>query len=978
MPFGPNTLTTKSLGGSESSALLLADALAQRGHSVELYCELPPPGEPDHWPSGKIADNGVRFIALQQFPEMNAQSPVDLLIVVRDPGLAILHSAARKKVLWMHDIATKKGMGAAFGQMSWAIDEVWTVSEWHRQQVHKATEYPLENIFALRNGIAKQEVLDLGLGRTPRQLFYAARPERGLDNLIKPGGIMDNLPDFHLKVAMYQHFPDHMKGYYEQVFRRMAEMPNVEYVGGLSNKDVRQLLHDSEAYIYPTQFEETSCILAREAIEQRCPLFTTRVGALPETVQDCGVYFEDYLRDFGIPEPEKGSPGWCKLFASFVREGLAIPEVLKSIDINQGMRDDLYWDGVAEMIETRAPDNASAKLFSVAWSMVEDGDVIAAKAFIDNNDRAYDSFTAKLRGDLDTLYPFLLDPTDPGYVSLADYYDKIYSGKAASARSECHYQEDFSGGARLEAIALQLAELPDGQRIVEFGCGPGHLLAPLAKKFPQHEFFGIEISETAVRVLNEGAAQRARTNLSAIQGDEMATLQFSQAFDFAICSEVLEHVPQPWKTAEFVEAMVKPGGRCLFTTPYGPWEPMTFRVKGQWEERAHIWLLDRPALREMFEHKQEKRLLTAVRKPEEGPMLPYGRLAGQYIFSYEADHTPIKPIDVENKWKTHNVRQTCAAAIIAMNNEDTILRCLESIAEKVQIIQIAHGPSTDRTREIIDQFAEDHKHVQVRVIDVPQIKVYEYGFDDARNASAQGLNAVVDWILWIDTDEFLSGDFTPFLRNNDLDAYIIPQHHHTCEPRGAPPQVDHPARLFKTTRGYRAIGHIHEHFELPEGGPGRAYELPGVDIAHTGYVNEEVRQVRFHRNFAFLQWDHQDEKPRKLHYFLWFRDLIHWMRIHARENRPEMARQLAEEAISYYNANWETMSAFGPGFAMSQQYLNEAYQYLGRGVPIAVTVRFADRAAEIGTRFESYDQLERLVKFLVEPELKDRQSQYYG
>jgi hypothetical protein len=58
-------------------------------------------------------------------------------------------------------------------------------------------------------------------------LIYAARPERGLDNLIQPGGVMDHLPEYHLTVCMYEHFPDHMRGYYEQIRKRMKEMPNV-------------------------------------------------------------------------------------------------------------------------------------------------------------------------------------------------------------------------------------------------------------------------------------------------------------------------------------------------------------------------------------------------------------------------------------------------------------------------------------------------------------------------------------------------------------------------------------------------------------------------------------------------------------------------------------------------------------------------------------------------------------------------------
>jgi hypothetical protein len=41
MPFGPNTPSCKSLGGSETAALMLAKALGARGHDVAMFCNLP-------------------------------------------------------------------------------------------------------------------------------------------------------------------------------------------------------------------------------------------------------------------------------------------------------------------------------------------------------------------------------------------------------------------------------------------------------------------------------------------------------------------------------------------------------------------------------------------------------------------------------------------------------------------------------------------------------------------------------------------------------------------------------------------------------------------------------------------------------------------------------------------------------------------------------------------------------------------------
>jgi hypothetical protein len=132
-----------------------------------------------------------------------------------------------------------------------------------------------------------------------------------------------------------------------------------------------------------------------------------------------------------------------------------------------------------------------------------------------------------------------------------------------------------------------------------------------------------------------------------------------------------------------------------------------------------------------------------------------------------------------------------------------------------------------------------------------------------------------DWVFWIDTDEYLVGNFRRYIRNNHLQSYMIHQHHFTVEPRGNPTQMDRPARLFRTDQQIKFRGHIHEHAEVPEGGPGRAYLLPDVDVAHTGYQNEAVRKGRFERNWPFLEWEHKEGGDRKLNHFLWLRDLIH-------------------------------------------------------------------------------------------------------
>ncbi len=965
MSFGPNTPQYRSLGGSETAALMLGKALAARGHEVSLFCNLQKDG-PDAFAGGK-ADDGVFYHHLDSYATYATGIQHDLLIAVRDPRFVTLPTQSKKRVLWMHDIATKRGMQRALDQMAWCFDEIWTVSEWHRKQVHEATGYPLHSIKALRNGIVPVPDIEKGM-KFPKQLIYAARPERGLENLVKEGGVMEHLPEYKLKVAMYEHFPEEMRPFYEMLFKRIAALPNVELIGGKSQPQLRQIIADSEAYIYPTQFEETSCILARECIEQQVPFLTTKEGALPETLGDCGIFFEDWDRYQKHPDGVRfnpwnpGSQLWCQKFADFVRDTLTSTAVVLP-KIRMSKRTDLYWDGVAEMVEANAAP-APSPLFSRMWSLIQDGDIIPARALMKASPcPPWTEPIASLYQELVGCYGFLEG-------DMAKYYEDSYTKKQGTPEDELIFRLDTNTTKRWIAIADQIRQLPPGSRVLEYGCGPGHVLAPLAKEFPLIDFVGIDYSVSAIHILNEGAVKNGLSNLIA---DCSFNHYPNYPFDAVICTEVLEHVIEPWNILQDVERFVKPGGKVIVTCPRGPWEPKSYERAGHWGERFHLWSIDQMMFKQMTGDKPNQQFLHL----HDG-MDQYMRVIGHTVMTYNADHKPISPVDPLEKTNRAWTRQTCAACVIAYNNEDTILKMLNSLDKKVQFIQIALGPCTDKTRTFILDWFRDRPWMRFKIIDVPKIEPHKFGFDDARNTSFADIGKDFDWFLWIDTDEYLAGHPSKYLSNSALDGYMIAQHHFTVEPRGKAPEIDRPARLCRTTRGYSAKGHIHEHFEVSEGGPGMCQMLPDVDIGHPGYVNEETRRARFLRNYPFLEWDHETGGDRKLHKFLWFRDIIHRMRFKMMENAPvPVVRQLAEDAIAYYNANVEDMSAFGPGIYMSVAYLSEAYRVLGRGVFMKFSLGFDDRGTQLEGVFETPEQFYRVIRQLIDPEFKDRQSKYY-
>jgi 2-polyprenyl-3-methyl-5-hydroxy-6-metoxy-1,4-benzoquinol methylase/glycosyltransferase involved in cell wall biosynthesis len=989
MHFASDTVEKQSLGGSETACLMVAREMKKRGHIVTVFTPLPGEDRPDHHVSGQVGSDGVRYVDLDHYAGFVSNTEIDLLIAMRDPRFVATTSQAKKRVLWCHDVATHRGYATMFSDVQWTWDEIWCVSKWHAKQINEVTGYPLDNIVPFRNGIVPVDI-DPPPFRSDRQLVFAARPERGLLNIIDKDGIAGLLPEYTFDIAMYANFPEHMRDFYAYIGQCVEQNPNVNQPRNYHQHGMRQLLSGCRAYVYPTQFEETSCILARECIEQRTPFLTTKKGALPETLKKCGVFFEDYLAKQGLKEPQPEGTEWRKLFAEFVRWALESEEgrevVRKSVEAME-KRKDLYWGGVAkQMLKHAEPKEGT--VFSRAWSLIQDGDVIPAYRYLQHKQitEGLNWATESLLDEIETLYPFILDESDPRYQTLSDYYQMFYAEKANELQVNemgllsCSYSPRYSG------IKQEIAKLPPGSTVYEYGAGEGHVIVNLANEFPAIQF--VAFDQVHENIKRHGMYDGERPNLVSYHADtpeEAFSKVERREADAVLCVEVLEHCPDTFSVADGVESMVKKGGRVIITTPVGNWEVHTTHYKpGQWELRNHIWHYTKSMYREMFQGKPNSQMMYLAATLDGNDEWAIGNM----FFAYDADHNPVKRIDPLDKAREARVRQTCSAAIIAYNNESTIKRTLDSLNLKVQAIRIAHGPSTDDTLAVIEKWKEEHPWCRVQVVNAPRIqapKKYggtadegeEFGFDDARNLSIQGLDKTSEYMLWIDTDEYLVGHIGKYLRNNCLDGYLIPQHHFTVEPRGGPTQIDRPARLIKTDRGYQAKGHIHEHFEVPVGGPGVCCQLGDVDLGHMGYENETVRRARFSRNYPFLEWDHETGPDRNLHPFLWFRDIIHRMRYAEQEGRSDVAHELALEGENYYNEHQREMENYGAGVQMALQYLTEVRRVLGKGVEMKIAFAMEDRSAELASRFESAEEIAKLINRLVGPEIKTRTSRYF-
>ncbi len=82
-------------------------------------------------------------------------------------------------------------------------------------------------------------------------------------------------------MSVYQVRPE--EDQFRELYNQCHSTAGVDYIGGIGQSRLAKELAGASALAYPSTFAETSCIAVLEAMALGASVFTTRLGALPET-----------------------------------------------------------------------------------------------------------------------------------------------------------------------------------------------------------------------------------------------------------------------------------------------------------------------------------------------------------------------------------------------------------------------------------------------------------------------------------------------------------------------------------------------------------------------------------------------------------------------------------------------------------------------------------------------------------------------
>jgi 2-polyprenyl-3-methyl-5-hydroxy-6-metoxy-1,4-benzoquinol methylase len=824
---------------------------------------------------------------------------------------------------------------------------VIVLSRYMREQYAGIFGLREEDFFLSRNGV------DLGLfqalsprmsSRDRRKLIFAARPERGLDVLLRH--IMPRLlaadPRFRLYIAGYDHDVPALHNMYRQCHQLAAAFGDrVVHLGGLPKAKLYEHYLTAGAYVYPTPsptfptFREISCITAMECQAAGLPIVTSKTGALPETIGPGAGTLVD-----GDPSDASQVDAYADAFVDQVIR-LANDDGAWETASKKGIEhaEQLSWDPVAEewLQEfedlLRKRNDSPPRLLRHFW---RNSDIVAAKYLVARTTAEELDKQEIQRESLALLAPWSFMDEPEGY---RKQYESIRATELGQLEYQAHEEVRF---AVLEDWLR--ARSRHVSSILDYGCAHGDYAIALTERLPHVRVHGVDIDPAVVDMASTTASRRdlrGRASFSVWTHDSPLGIVDAPAggFDCALLQEVLEHVPAPWDVIERVEAQVRPGGSVYITVPFGPWEYASYRTDPR---RCHIWHFDAHDLRDMVGEKPDLVLSSCFAC--DNPLT--GEPQGWWIASYTADHRPIPRVDLERHTWLQRPRQTVSAAILGgAASEEMLHWTLRSLLDLVDEIVIADCGMSAEGLRIAKQYS---------AIVVPGADPRREGFERARNVALDACRS--DWCLWIDTDERLVGanQLEKYLRENLYQGYAIRQHNFSCDDVVSP---DLPIRLFRRRplrgRSLRFWGAIHEHPEFAVNeGAGPTICLPDVHIAHVGYLSEGIRRSRLVRNTPLLKLDVERYPNRLVQKYFIMRDNAHAVRFTLARNGgmvSEPIRAKCRETVSLYREHF--LGTSHPIAPSALEYYSEALTVLDEGFEAAFQVEAGkDEAKTNGVR----------------------------
>jgi len=133
--------------------------------------------------------------------------------------------------------------------------------------------------------------------------------------------------------------------------------------------------------------------------------------------------------------------------------------------------------------------------------------------------------------------------------------------------SGCYYPQSGESLEQAEAAMLELygdrAELADGQRILELGCGWGSLTLWMAERYPNAKIIAVSNSTQQREYIETQCRYRSLRNVRVITQDVNRLVLGAEPFDRCVSVEMFEHLRNYDILLDRIAGWLRPGGKLF-------------------------------------------------------------------------------------------------------------------------------------------------------------------------------------------------------------------------------------------------------------------------------------------------------------------------------------------------------------------------------------------------------------------------------
>ena len=211
----------------------------------------------------------------------------------------------KPNILWQKNSYDQPNIAPWFSQKTNHNKYDWYVfnSNWNYEKFRMMFDVPTERCHVIKNGCTSFPIRKPYKKGDPIRIIHQNTPWRGLSVLL---GAMQLVKNPLIKLDVYsstqvygEDFKNRNDEKYIPLYKQAAQLPNVNYIGYRPNSYILENLNKYNMYVYPSIFEETSCISAIECMSAGLYSIVTNFGALYETCAEFPMYVT-YTKDFKI------------------------------------------------------------------------------------------------------------------------------------------------------------------------------------------------------------------------------------------------------------------------------------------------------------------------------------------------------------------------------------------------------------------------------------------------------------------------------------------------------------------------------------------------------------------------------------------------------------------------------------------------------------------------------------------------------